>query len=615
VVVSPGTDPAHGTLTTQFFDYRGPPGAGREASLACEVSAARSATGYDLQLRLPWRLIGLEAAIGAVCECKLTVNWHRGAGLRIQGTWVGPGGEDFHRLQLAGPEARPEATVRAAWLALEGYDRVVLAALGPAADAGAVLTIRQHGTVLEAITLQAVDGRAQGSVTLPLTACDERAALTVHGADGVIATCRVPDYRSDLRQMVDHALAHPPWDRAFAPLTRAAYGVAGDFLFTGERFPLFQVASAAVRTALDLTCERSWFVDTQGEAVTHPAAPGRYGLLMTLSYADPAPAQADGSTRPRCRRLAYHTVVRLPDAPLALQALSAQAGALRAICLRQQGGVRAAAAADAGVDTGDDQATLLATDPDAASYMAVAGEGLRHGAGPWAQERAWWHEVRRRAQLVTPYGRLVTLPHLYQRLPTHRWPALIMLHGSVAPDSLLSERTPEVIQRHAEGVADFPFVVLGLQSSGWWESGLVADALASACADFHLDPSRIILMGFSMGGFGTWQTLIDYPQLFAAGVPISSGPGEPWAAGVLAHLPLWCWSGADDRTTTAAHTEQMLAAIRTAGGSPRHTVVPGCDHLQVPLACAASPALWSWLAAQRRASPGADPVGDGKAGP
>ena len=606
VVVSPGTDPGQGTLQTQFFDERGALPAGHDTTRSCTIQALRTATGYDLALRLPWRLIDLEAVSGALCECKITLNWHRHAALRIQGTWRGPGGEDFHRLQLAGPGARPEATRRAAWLALEPYHSVVLATLGPAADAGRVVTIRQRDTVLAAITLAGGDGRSQGSVTLPLAVLDERAPLQVDGVDGVIGTCRVPDFRAELRQLVDHALAHPPWSLACDPATRAAHGVNGDFCFQGGRFPVFAVAGAAVRAALDLTIERSWWVDAQGSTVTHAAVAGRYGLLIALSYADPTRVDADGSTRPRCRRLAYHTVVRLPDAPQAVQELCARALALRVACHPHPSAGRAGAESDG--------ARSLATDPDVASSLAVAGEGLQHGGGLWAQERAWWHEVRRRAALLETYGCLVTLPHLYQRLPTHRWPALIVLHGSGAPDSPLTGRTPEVIQRHAESVPDFPFVVLGLQTTTWWEPGLVAQALQRACADYRLDAQRIILMGFSMGGFGTWQTLIDFPQLFAAGVPISGGPGEPWAAARLAHLPLWCWNGADDRTTTAAQTEQMLAALRAAGGNPRHTVVPGCDHLQVPVACAASGALWSWLEAQRRAPHREVPTGDGKAG-
>ena len=611
VVVSPGPDPGNGTLQTQFFDYRGPLSAAHEPTLSCTLQVARSASGYDLQLRLPWRLIGLRPVVGAVCECKITVNWHSVTALRIQGTWRGPGGEDFHRLQLAGPEARPPALVRAAWLALEAYQTVMLCALGPLSDAGRVLTIRTqgqaHGAALATITLAAADGRSQGSCTLPVTALRTAAPVQIAGVDGLVATCHLPDFRADLRARVDHALQHPPWDRAFPALVRAAHGVHGDFLFTGADFPQLQIASAEVRAALAITCERVVFIDHRGRAVAQAAAPGRYGVVFTLSYAGPLPGAGDPGPAPRCTRLAYHTLLRLPDAPAALRELTVRAAALRAAVRHHQGGERSTDAPGTEV--------LAATDPDTASYAAVAWEGLSHASGVWAQERAWWHAVRRDLGLLTAYGRLVTVPHLYQRLPTHRWPALVILHGSGDPYAPLTERTPEVIQRHAESVPDNPFVVLGLQSMGWWESGQVADALARACADFHLDPHRLILIGFSMGGYGTWQTLIDYPTLFAAGEPISAGPGEPWAAGVLARLPIWCWSGAQDRTTTAAHSEQMLSAIRDAGGAPLHTVLPGCDHMQVPGACAASPAWWAWLEKQRRPPLVPPPAGDGKAGP
>jgi len=58
-----------------------------------------------------------------------------------------------------------------------------------------------------------------------------------------------------------------------------------------------------------------------------------------------------------------------------------------------------------------------------------------------------------------------------------------------------------------------------------------------------IDPQRIYVVGYSMGGFGTWHFLKEEPRLFAAGVPIAGG-----ASGVskLRDKPIWAFHGAKD---------------------------------------------------------------------
>ena len=47
--------------------------------------------------------------------------------------------------------------------------------------------------------------------------------------------------------------------------------------------------------------------------------------------------------------------------------------------------------------------------------------------------------------------------------------------------------------------------------------------------DYPVDPLRIYVTGFSMGGSGTWDIITRYPNLFAAAVPFSgvSDPHKP----------------------------------------------------------------------------------------
>lgn len=58
-----------------------------------------------------------------------------------------------------------------------------------------------------------------------------------------------------------------------------------------------------------------------------------------------------------------------------------------------------------------------------------------------------------------------------------------------------------------------------------------------------VDPDRIYVIGYSMGGFGTWHFLKSEPRMFAAGVPIA---GYSSGVGKLRSMPIWSFHGAED---------------------------------------------------------------------
>ncbi|MEM9238016.1 MAG: prolyl oligopeptidase family serine peptidase, partial [Verrucomicrobiota bacterium] len=59
-----------------------------------------------------------------------------------------------------------------------------------------------------------------------------------------------------------------------------------------------------------------------------------------------------------------------------------------------------------------------------------------------------------------------------------------------------------------------------------------------------VDPDRVYVIGYSMGGFGTWHFLKEEPKMFAAGVPIA---GYGHGVGKLRSMPIWSFHGAKDK--------------------------------------------------------------------
>jgi len=64
----------------------------------------------------------------------------------------------------------------------------------------------------------------------------------------------------------------------------------------------------------------------------------------------------------------------------------------------------------------------------------------------------------------------------------------------------------------------------------------------------NIDPARVYLVGFSAGGYMTWQTLLAMPDVFAAAVPICQALFVPTDQQLrtVAHVPMWVICGEKD---------------------------------------------------------------------
>jgi predicted peptidase len=197
------------------------------------------------------------------------------------------------------------------------------------------------------------------------------------------------------------------------------------------------------------------------------------------------------------------------------------------------------------------------------------------------------------------YRYLHYLPPGYEADPTRRWPLILFLHGA-------GERGDdiEMIKKHglpkliAQG-KDFPAVVISPQCPvGEWWNVVILDALVDKIArEERIDRDRIYVTGLSMGGFGTWALAIHNPDRYAAILPICGG-GEIQRAWAIARIPAWTFHGDLDPTVPIARSQQMVDALKAAGGSPRFTVYPGYHHDSWTVTYE-NPEIYEWLFAQR----------------
>lgn len=200
----------------------------------------------------------------------------------------------------------------------------------------------------------------------------------------------------------------------------------------------------------------------------------------------------------------------------------------------------------------------------------------------------------------TTLNYLLWLPAAYKTEKDKTYPILIFLHGSGERGDSLALVKMHGPPSFVESRPDFPFITVSPQCpvGTWWNTGDLQYMLEQLLAKYRIDRSRIYLSGLSMGGFGTWAWASQYPDQFAAIVPVCGG-GDIQFADKLKNTPVWAFHGESDPVVTVKRTIEMTEAVNAAGGSARMTIYPGIGHDSWVKAYQEEE-LYRWMLEQRR---------------
>lgn len=160
-------------------------------------------------------------------------------------------------------------------------------------------------------------------------------------------------------------------------------------------------------------------------------------------------------------------------------------------------------------------------------------------------------------------------------------PLLVYLHGAGERgknfEHIYAHGVPKLIK---EGM-DINAVVLYPQCPGpfIWnnmvkELKVLIDAVVT---EYGIPKDRILLTGSSMGGYGTWEMGMCYPEMFAAIAPVSGG-GVVWRTGKLIKTPVIAYHGEKDTLVPPSQSEIMVDSTNRNGGTAELNILKDKGH-------------------------------------
>ena len=124
------------------------------------------------------------------------------------------------------------------------------------------------------------------------------------------------------------------------------------------------------------------------------------------------------------------------------------------------------------------------------------------------------------------------------------------------------------------------------------------DLLDTYLAMPQVDKNRVYIIGLSMGGMGTYDMVVRFPEIFAAAIPIC-GTVNPARLKAAKDVKFRIFHGDADNVVTTEGSREAYKALKAAGAEVEYIEFPGCSHGSWNPAFN-EPDFMSWLFSQKK---------------
>ena len=200
---------------------------------------------------------------------------------------------------------------------------------------------------------------------------------------------------------------------------------------------------------------------------------------------------------------------------------------------------------------------------------------------------------------------LLFMPRVKKAAEYGKYPLIISLHGIGESGSDLWKVKGEGLPKILDGNNEFPFIVVSPQcpsSTEWYYDRTdirINRLIDSVIARYPVDTNRIYLTGLSMGGIGTLDMAIRYPNRFAAILPIAFRIENGWDVCAIKNIPMWAFHGKLDPVIPIINAQNVISSLISCGGNPIFTIYPDLFH-DAWTRTYANPEIYDWLLTNRK---------------
>lgn len=114
-----------------------------------------------------------------------------------------------------------------------------------------------------------------------------------------------------------------------------------------------------------------------------------------------------------------------------------------------------------------------------------------------------------------------------------------------------------------------------------------------------VDPARVYISGWSMGGHGTYEFVFRNPDLFAAALPICGGGDVAKYDKRVTKTAFWIFHGDADNVVDVKYSHDMVTKLKKLKSEVRYKEYPGVAHNSWDSAFS-EPDLLTWLFSHKR---------------
>lgn len=201
------------------------------------------------------------------------------------------------------------------------------------------------------------------------------------------------------------------------------------------------------------------------------------------------------------------------------------------------------------------------------------------------------------------YDYLLYLPKDYSS-ETKKYPLLIYLHGGSQKGNDLNKLKTYGLPYLIDKGQNFDFIIASPQcpENKYWSTENWFDSLYSdLIMRYRIDTNRVYCTGISMGGYGTYIVAMDFPDKFAAIVPLCGGINDSDTLRVcnLRNIPIWTFHGTADDKILISETERIVRGLKKCKGKIKFTKLQNEGH-GIEYLYETKPQIYKWLLKHKR---------------